>query len=422
MLGFATSWPGRRGCGRCLAMRGVVPALVASRRGTRAVSSAGERFPDTEEVTGSNPVRPTRSDEEIEHLEQALGAIPGANCSVWGCVRDHRGQLSCPFKLCAVPGSLVFRQSTGNLVGNDDEHQPPPGHPVAPERPRLRPRAVAPTRCCHPGRRPRLCPAAHHRPRRRPRNLQSRCPRPARTHPQSGGSRIHITADGRAPARNLRGRPAPLRWEGPDRAADNWRTSTSPQDNTHSPRQRMSATSRHFVPVDSQATEDLWHTVETRLRQAITAALNGTALDSPAHVTTSGTPPPCTSSVTRRRSPSQPVLRRRPEEWHRRPGQHISRCRGIPAEAGLEPPGRKPCASAPRPSTAAPRTAREGGLFRLSVQRLFEKVCDRFDTREIQILTSPAHQGVPPRRPSRPSLSTGQQAPLRCRDPHRPGR
>jgi Mycothiol maleylpyruvate isomerase N-terminal domain len=28
---------------------------------TRAVSSVGERFPDTEEVTGSNPVRPTRS-------------------------------------------------------------------------------------------------------------------------------------------------------------------------------------------------------------------------------------------------------------------------------------------------------------------------------------------------------------------------
>jgi RNA polymerase sigma-70 factor (TIGR02960 family) len=44
-----------------LAARGEVAALVASRRGTRAVSSAGERFPDTEEVTGSNPVRPTRS-------------------------------------------------------------------------------------------------------------------------------------------------------------------------------------------------------------------------------------------------------------------------------------------------------------------------------------------------------------------------
>ena len=52
-LGWARGvvWP--------LAARGGVLALVASRRGTRAVSSAGERFPDTEEVTGSNPVRPT---------------------------------------------------------------------------------------------------------------------------------------------------------------------------------------------------------------------------------------------------------------------------------------------------------------------------------------------------------------------------
>jgi hypothetical protein len=53
LAGIAESaWP--------LAARGGVRALVASRRGTRAVSSAGERFPDTEEVTGSNPVRPTR--------------------------------------------------------------------------------------------------------------------------------------------------------------------------------------------------------------------------------------------------------------------------------------------------------------------------------------------------------------------------
>jgi hypothetical protein len=41
-----------------------------------------------------------------------------------------------------------------------------------------------------------------------------------------------------------------------------------------------------FVPVDSQATEDLWHTVETRLREAIKAAINGTALGSPVHATT----------------------------------------------------------------------------------------------------------------------------------------
>ena len=33
---------------------------------------------DTEEVTGSNPVRPTRSKRGIEYLEQTLGAIPGA--------------------------------------------------------------------------------------------------------------------------------------------------------------------------------------------------------------------------------------------------------------------------------------------------------------------------------------------------------
>ena len=53
LAGIAGSaWP--------LTARGGVRALVASRRGTRAVSSAGERFPDTEEVTGSNPVRPTR--------------------------------------------------------------------------------------------------------------------------------------------------------------------------------------------------------------------------------------------------------------------------------------------------------------------------------------------------------------------------
>jgi hypothetical protein len=43
-----------------------VGGLVASRRGTWAVSSAGERFPDTEEVTGSNPVRPTSTDGVFE--------------------------------------------------------------------------------------------------------------------------------------------------------------------------------------------------------------------------------------------------------------------------------------------------------------------------------------------------------------------
>jgi hypothetical protein len=42
----------------------------------------------------------------------------------------------------------------------------------------------------------------------------------------------------------------------------------------------------HFVPVDSQATEDLWHAVETRLRPAIKAARGGTALGNPVHAAT----------------------------------------------------------------------------------------------------------------------------------------
>ena len=42
----------------------------------------------------------------------------------------------------------------------------------------------------------------------------------------------------------------------------------------------------NFVPVDSQATEDLWQTVENQLSQAIAAAFNGTALANPAHLST----------------------------------------------------------------------------------------------------------------------------------------
>jgi hypothetical protein len=57
-----------------LAARGGVRALVASRRGTRAVSSAGERFPDTEEVTSSNLVRPTRFFEILPSAESQDGS------------------------------------------------------------------------------------------------------------------------------------------------------------------------------------------------------------------------------------------------------------------------------------------------------------------------------------------------------------
>jgi N-acyl homoserine lactone hydrolase len=67
--------PGRvRGARSRLASSGGVPALVASRRGTRAVSSAGERFPDTEEVTSSNLVRPTSFFENLSSAGSQKGS------------------------------------------------------------------------------------------------------------------------------------------------------------------------------------------------------------------------------------------------------------------------------------------------------------------------------------------------------------
>ena len=61
----------------------VVMAAGAPRRSGKlasswAVGAAGARLPDTEKVTGSNPVPPTRSNGIIERLEQAFGAIPEA--------------------------------------------------------------------------------------------------------------------------------------------------------------------------------------------------------------------------------------------------------------------------------------------------------------------------------------------------------
>ena len=57
-----------------IAARGGRPPLGASARGTGPTSSAGERFPDMEEVTGSNRVRPT-----IFQRMLAVGAKTGAS-------------------------------------------------------------------------------------------------------------------------------------------------------------------------------------------------------------------------------------------------------------------------------------------------------------------------------------------------------
>jgi hypothetical protein len=52
---------------------------------SRAVSSVGERFPDTEEVTGSNPVRPTR------HF--LFLALPGS--ALWPRNWPYGGRFRC---------------------------------------------------------------------------------------------------------------------------------------------------------------------------------------------------------------------------------------------------------------------------------------------------------------------------------------
>ena len=53
----AAEWPSGLGKGLQSPVHGFDSRLRLAE--SRAVSSAGERFPDTEEVTGSNPVRPT---------------------------------------------------------------------------------------------------------------------------------------------------------------------------------------------------------------------------------------------------------------------------------------------------------------------------------------------------------------------------
>src|SRR5690349_5361758 len=54
----AAEWPSGLGKGLQSPVHGFDSRLRLA--GSRAVSSVGERFPDTEEVTGSNPVRPTK--------------------------------------------------------------------------------------------------------------------------------------------------------------------------------------------------------------------------------------------------------------------------------------------------------------------------------------------------------------------------
>lgn len=81
----------------------------------------------------------------------------------------------------------------------------------------------------------------------------------------------------------------------------------------------------HFVPVDSQTTEALWQEVETHLTQAINAALNGTALTSPAHLTTLRRAVALHFAQPPDAHHPQPELHRHPPGPDPAAGQHVTR-------------------------------------------------------------------------------------------------
>ncbi len=145
----------------------------------------------------------------------------------------------------------------------------------------------------------------------------------------------------------------------------------------------------NFVPVDSQATENLWQTVETRLRQAIKAVRNGTALDSPVHTSTLRN----AVALHYTRNPQTLTIHNQSFADALKRGIDGLAKTSLAAEAFQQTYGSVAAGPEDRRRGAEAVYSRliklheEGGLFRLSVQRLFEKVCDRFETRGIQVLT-----------------------------------
>jgi hypothetical protein len=146
---------------------------------------------------------------------------------------------------------------------------------------------------------------------------------------------------------------------------------------------------RDFVPVDSKATEDLWQQVETRLNPAMDAALGGTALGNPAHLET------LKDAVALHFIRNPQTLQVHNKSFADALDRRIDAIAKTPLAAEafrrkyhLAPAGagdlRLGAEAFHEPMVTLHR---EGGLFRLSVQRLYEKVCVRFDSRGVEILT-----------------------------------
>ena len=151
-----------------------------------------------------------------------------------------------------------------------------------------------------------------------------------------------------------------------------------------------------FVPADSKATEDLWQQVEGVLNEAIAAASAGSALSDPKHhealrrvVALHFVRNPRTLSI--HNSSFAAALQQTTDRWASTP---------FAAEAfrrhyKLEPAGPEALRlGAEAAQGRLVKLHREGGLFRLSVQRLYENVCDRFDAKGVLLLrpTSPSKE------------------------------
>jgi hypothetical protein len=144
-----------------------------------------------------------------------------------------------------------------------------------------------------------------------------------------------------------------------------------------------------FVPVDSEATERLWQQVEGRLNPAIAAALNGTAFGNPTYLSTLRN----VVALHFVRNPQTLTIHNRSfaDTLDKQVDQLADTefaAEAFRREYHLEPAGPEAQRLGAEASQERLITLhREGGLFRLSVQRLFEKVCDRFDAKGVEILT-----------------------------------
>jgi hypothetical protein len=150
----------------------------------------------------------------------------------------------------------------------------------------------------------------------------------------------------------------------------------------------------NFVPVDSQRTEALWQQVEDKLKPAVAAALVGTACGNPTVMST------LRNAVALHFVRNPQALEVHHDRFTEALEAQIGRLAQTPfaAEAfyrqhGLLPAGPEAMRMGAEASQERVLTLyRQGGLFRISVQNLYEKVCDRFDLRGIEILT-PASAG-----------------------------